>query len=68
MDKFGETVDRSGGRAELTDIGSLGKALGLMTLPWFQLELFADYQWDIASHLTLMWPSLQATMASPMMP
>lgn len=68
MDKFGETVDRSGGRAELTDMGSLWKALGLMTLPWLQPGLFADYQWDIASHLTLTWPSLQATMASPMMP
>lgn len=68
MDKFGETVDHSEGRAELTDIGSLGKALGLMTLPWLQPGLFVDYQWDIASHLTFMWPSLQATIASPMMP
>lgn len=63
MNKFGETVDHSGGRAELTDIGSLGKALGLMTLAWLQPGLFADYQWDTASHLTLTWPSLQATIA-----
>lgn len=39
-----------------------------MTLPWLQPGLFVDYQWDIASHLTFMWPSLQATIASPMMP
>lgn len=41
MDKSGETVDRSEGRAKLTDIESLGKALGLITLPWFQPELFS---------------------------